>query len=101
MRLFSQISVRVMIFGNFEFSNLFSHIRLKKRHTSFFSGNRREIRTKLVNFKIGCFKIGTEHTAHDDAHVEGPHLALVWDFREWIFPLASCRCFETVKSRCF
>ena len=21
------------------------------------------------------------------------HLALVWDFREWIFPLASCRCF--------
>ena len=39
-----------------------------------------------MNFKIGCFKIGTEHTAHDDAHVEGPHLALVWDFREWIFP---------------
>ena len=31
------------------------------------------------------------------AHVEGPHLALAWDFREWIFPLASCRCFETVK----
>ena len=49
MRLFSQISVRVLIFGNFEFSNLFSHIRLKKRHTSFFSGNRREIRTKLVS----------------------------------------------------
>ena len=49
MRLFSQISVRVLIFGNFEFSNLFSQIRLKKRHTSFFSGNRREIRTKLVN----------------------------------------------------
>ena len=35
-------------FQNFrQFSNLFSQIRLKKRHTSLFSGICREIRTKI------------------------------------------------------
>ena len=35
------------IFGNFEFSNLFSQISVKKRQTSLFYGICREIRTKI------------------------------------------------------
>ena len=54
-------------FQNFrQFSNLFSQIRLKKRHTSLFSGICREIRTKFhlknrrknANFDTKKWKIG-------------------------------------------
>ena len=38
---------RFQIFDNFEFSNLFSQIWLKTRHTSLFSGICREIRPKF------------------------------------------------------
>ena len=48
-----------------QFSNLFSQIRLKKRHTSLFSGICREIRTKFHK-KLKFAENNSKHAKFDE-----------------------------------